>query len=129
MRSRKFGGVSQHDCHGERMKFWFRLSCATEIDYIKWIKVLRVQMGLLSRASPSIIVDRLPPRTMAPHGITGPELDRLNGAVQFMRLYRWPKRGLWWLTTNKGTARPTISNIQKRITRLQIEHGLRCYRV
>jgi len=66
---------------------------------------------------------------MAPHGITGPELDRLNGAVQFMRLYRWPKRGLWWLTTNKGTARPTISNIQKRITRLQIEHGLRCYRV
>jgi hypothetical protein len=80
-------------------------------------------------AAPSIIVDRLPTRTVAPHGMTGPELSRLTGAVWFMEQHRQPERGLWLLHTNKGTARPSISNIQKRITRLQIEHGLRPYNV
>jgi hypothetical protein len=80
-------------------------------------------------AAPSIIVDRLPTRTVAPHGMTGPELSRLSGAVRFMELHRQPRRGLWLLHTNKGTARSTISNIQKRITRLQVEHGLRPYNV
>jgi hypothetical protein len=61
--------------------------------------------------------------------MTGPELNRLTGAVWFMEQYRQPKRGLWLLHTNKGAARSTISNIQKRITRLQIEHGLRPYNV
>jgi hypothetical protein len=46
-----------------------------------------------------------------------------------MEQYRQPKRGLWLLHTNKGTARSSISNIQKRITRLQVEHGLRPYNV
>jgi hypothetical protein len=46
-----------------------------------------------------------------------------------MELHSQPKRGLWLLHTNKGTARSTISNIQKRITRLQLEYGLRPYRV
>jgi hypothetical protein len=46
-----------------------------------------------------------------------------------MELHRKPKRGLWCLHTNKGTIRSTISDIQKRITRLQIEHGLRPYNV
>src|SRR6476620_2125705 len=78
-------------------------------------------------ASPSTEVDRLPARTVAPHGMTGPELNRLSGAVRFMELYS--KRGLWWLHTNKGTARYTIAAIQKRITRLQVEHGLRPYNV
>jgi len=80
-------------------------------------------------ASPSIAVDRLPRRTFAPHGMSGPELNRLNGAVRFMELHRRPKRGLWCLHTNKGTPRSIISNIQKRITRLQVEHGLRPYNV
>jgi hypothetical protein len=61
--------------------------------------------------------------------MTGPELNRLTGAIWFMEQYRQPKRGLWLLHTNKGTARSTISNIQKRITRLQFEYGLRPYRV
>jgi hypothetical protein len=61
--------------------------------------------------------------------MTGPELNRLSGAVRMMELHRQPKRGLWLLHTNKGTARSTISNIQKRITRLQLDYGLRAYRV
>jgi len=61
--------------------------------------------------------------------MTGPELNRLSGAVRFMELHCKPKRGLWWLHTNKGTARPKIAAIQKRITRLQFEHGLRPYNV
>src|SRR5262249_52403388 len=80
-------------------------------------------------ASPSIEVDRLLPRTVAPHGMTGAELNRLNGAVRFIELHRRPKRGLWCLHTNKATPRSTISDIQKRITRLQVEHGLRPYNV
>jgi hypothetical protein len=80
-------------------------------------------------ASPSIAVDRLPARTVALHGMTGPELSRLSGAVRLMELHCQPKRGLWLLHTNKGTARSSISSIQKRITRLQREYGLRPYNV
>src|SRR4051812_10112209 len=80
-------------------------------------------------AAPSIIVDRLPARTVAPHGMTGPELTRLDGAVRFMELYCQPRRGLWWLHTKKGTGRTAIADIQKRITQLQVDHGLRPYNV
>jgi hypothetical protein len=80
-------------------------------------------------AVPSITVDRLPGRTVAPHGMTGAELNRLNGAVRFIDRHRGPRRGLWCLHTNKEAPRSTISAIQKRITRLQIEHGLRPYNV
>src|SRR5262245_4668879 len=80
-------------------------------------------------AAPSITVDGLPRRTVAPHGMTGAELNRLNGAVRFIELHRRPRRGLWCLHTNKGTPRSTVSHIQKRITRLQIERGLRPYNV
>jgi hypothetical protein len=59
--------------------------------------------------------------------VTGAELARLNDALRFMELYCGPKCGLWWLSTDKGTARPVIADIQKRITRLQVEHGLRPY--
>jgi len=79
-------------------------------------------------ASPSITVDRLP-RTVAAHGMTGPELNRLSGAVRFMELHCQPRRGLWWLHTHKGTARHTVATTWKRITRLQVEHGLRPYSV
>jgi len=61
--------------------------------------------------------------------MTGAELARLNSVVRFMELHRRPKSGLWCLHTNKDTPRSTISDIQKRITRLQIEHGLRPYNV
>jgi len=61
--------------------------------------------------------------------MAGPELNRLSSAVQFMDRYRRPRQGLWCLHTDKGTVRSTISDIQKRITRLQIEHGLRPYNV
>jgi hypothetical protein len=61
--------------------------------------------------------------------MTGPELKRWSGAVWFMELHRQPRRGLWLLHTNKRTERTIISNIQKRITRLQLEYGLRSYRV
>jgi len=46
-----------------------------------------------------------------------------------MELHRRPKSGLWCLHTNKDTPRSTISDIQKRITRLQIERGVRPYNV
>jgi hypothetical protein len=61
--------------------------------------------------------------------MSGAELNRLNGALRFMELHRRPKRGLWCLHTNKATARGIISNIQKRIIRLQLQYGLRPYRV
>jgi hypothetical protein len=76
----------------------------------------------------SITVDRLPSRTAAPHGITGPELERLSGAVGFMTLYRRPpQRGLWLATTNKGSTRSFISNVWKRIGRLQAKYDLPAY--
>jgi hypothetical protein len=46
-----------------------------------------------------------------------------------MELHGSAQRGLWWLSTDRGTARSTIADIQKRITRLQVEHGLRPYNV
>jgi hypothetical protein len=49
--------------------------------------------------------------------------------VRFMELYCQPKHGLWWLHTDKGTQRTAIADIQKRITRLQVEYGLRPYNV
>jgi hypothetical protein len=68
----------------------------------------------------SLIVDR---RTTAPHGLTGAELNRLSGALAFMRRYG----SLWWATTDKGTSRDMIGELGKRITRLQREHGLHAY--
>jgi len=61
--------------------------------------------------------------------MTGAELNRLNDAVRFIELHRRSRQGLWCLHTNKGTSRCTISDIQKRTTRLQIEHGVRPYNV
>src|SRR5262245_27548616 len=83
-------------------------------------------------AAPSIEVDRLPARTVAPHGMTGPELTRLNSAIHFMELFCQRERGLtlWIVHVNKATTRAAISDIQKRITRLQVEHcGRRPYNV
>jgi hypothetical protein len=34
--------------------------------------------------------------------MTGPELNRLSGALRLMELHCQPKRGLWWLHHSKG---------------------------
>jgi hypothetical protein len=88
--------------------------------------------GISAGASPggnSLIVDRLPTaRTVQPHGLSGPELDRLAGAVHFMELHCHRGRcGLWWLTTDRATARVAIADIGKRITRLQHKYDLPAY--
>jgi hypothetical protein len=78
----------------------------------------------------SLIVDRLPPaRTLQPHGMSGPELERLSGAVHFMEIHLRRRARLWWVTTNKDMARATIADIWKRITRLQRSSGLPQYSV
>lgn len=85
---------------------------------------------LNSRDCATIAVDALPERTAAKHGITGREIERQSGALRFMELHCQRRRGgLWWLSTDKGTARSVIADIQKRITRLQVQHGLRPYNV
>jgi hypothetical protein len=79
---------------------------------------------------PSITVARLPSRTTAPHGITGPELERLSGAVRFLTLHCQGRRTTLWLaTTNKGAARSAIADVWKRITRLQKACSLPAYSV
>src|SRR5262249_38217818 len=78
-------------------------------------------------SSPSIAVDRLSTRTVAPHGMTGPELNRLSGAVRLMELHCRPKRGLYCLHTTKPTRRSTRSDSQECIPRLQGEQGLQPY--
>jgi hypothetical protein len=70
------------------------------------------------------------PRTAAAWGITGPELNRLCNAVWFMELHcmRSPV-GLWLATTARATPREAISDIWKRITRLQGNYGISPYSV
>jgi hypothetical protein len=75
----------------------------------------------------SIEVDPLQDRTAAKHGITGQEIERLNGAAHFMEQH-CPRRGrLFWLSLHKGTDRETIAHVQKRITKLQKAANLPCY--
>lgn len=72
-----------------------------------------------------LAVDRRALRTTARHGMTGQEIRRLNNAVWFMAQNSSGRRVvLWWATTAKGTSRPVIAEIWKRITRLQTAHGL-----
>jgi hypothetical protein len=60
--------------------------------------------------------------------MTGPELNRFDGALRFMQLHCQPRRGsLWWATTHKDTDRNTISDVGKRITKLQGEQHLPPY--
>lgn len=67
-------------------------------------------------------------RTVAPHGMTSPEIERLSGAMRYMELHCQPRRArLWLLTTNKKTMRSVIADIWKRITRLQAKHGVPPY--
>jgi hypothetical protein len=82
--------------------------------------------------APSLEVDRLPARTVAPWGITGPELERLSSTVHFMELHCRPRTrttGLWLATTARDTPRSLIADVWKRITRQQGKFGLRPYSV
>src|SRR5262249_26743298 len=113
-RARKFPPFSWH----RETKFWFRVACDTQKRLRQMDQSAKDSNASHASASPSIEVDRLPTPTVAPHGMTGSELNRLSGAVRFMELHRKPKRGLWGVHTNKATPRSIISNIQKRISRL-----------
>ena len=68
-------------------------------------------------------------RTIAPHGVTGAEIDRFSGASHLMQRYlRSCSDGeLWYLTTAKGASRETVATIQKRINRLQHERNFWAY--
>jgi hypothetical protein len=73
---------------------------------------------------------RGPKRTVASWGITGPELNRLSGAVHFMKLHCQPRlSSLWWLTIDSPASRDEIADVWKRITRLQSQYRLRPYSV
>ena len=52
----------------------------------------------------------------------------VSGAVRFMGKYCQPGR-LWWLSTDKGTTRSVVADIEKRITRLQLACDLPQHRV
>jgi hypothetical protein len=76
----------------------------------------------------SYTVDRLPARTVAKHGISGPELERHSAALRFMELRCRPRTSkLWWISVAKASDRKVISNIQKRITKVQGRLGLPKY--
>lgn len=51
------------------------------------------------------------------------------GTYHFMERHRQRRTAFWWATTNKGTSRPKISEVWKRITRLQSEYGITPYSV
>jgi hypothetical protein len=88
------------------------------------------EFGHLARRRPVSVPITLPSRTTAPHGITGPELERLSGAVRLLTLHcQGRRRGLWLATTNKGAARSAIADVWKRITRLQTKYDLPAYSV
>ena len=89
----------------------------------------RAQRQTIGSASP-LIVDRPPARTVATWGITGPEIERLSGALGFMDLHcRRSRCGLWLVTTNRGACRSVISDVWKRISRLQGTYRLHRYSV
>jgi hypothetical protein len=58
--------------------------------------------------------------------MTGQEIERFSAAVQFMTA-RCQHGRLWWATTPKGSTRSVIADVQKRITKLQVEYRLSPY--
>ena len=62
-------------------------------------------------------------RTIAKHGVTAEEINRFSGAGHHMEthLQRTGFGQLWFMTTARGSSRKSISEIHKRITRLQAE--------
>jgi hypothetical protein len=81
-------------------------------------------------ANASYLVDRHQRHTVSPHGIHRAEINRLSAAVHFMEFRCRDRHSrLWWLSTEKGTPRRLIADIQKRITRLQKQFHLPGYNV
>jgi hypothetical protein len=114
--------------------------------FLRWDSNLRNKISVRNRAAPSYKVRDTEPnddlrcsfaalgtvtefldplsRTVAPHGLTWPEIQRHNGAVHFLKPH-WRK--LWWVTTDKGSPRVLIAEVQRRITKQQRRHGLPAY--
>jgi hypothetical protein len=84
-------------------------------------------IGEITDANAQTLIERIqarrngePPRTVAKHGLTGPEIGRFNGAIRYMDLRCSPRKGrLWWATVSNASTRALIADVQKRVTRLQ----------
>jgi hypothetical protein len=61
---------------------------------------------------------------VAPHGLTGAEVKRLNGVMHLMKRQVRYTGELWFLSTAKGLTFDAIANVQKRIGRLQGDNHL-----
>ena len=104
--------------------------CGQRLEAASYVVDRRLSPGRTSGSIPSGRIPHAPAlqRTVAPHGMTRAEIERLSGAVHYMELNCQPPRARpWLLTTNKKTPRSTIADIWKRITRLQAQFGLPQY--
>lgn len=61
--------------------------------------------------------------------MSGPEINRHDGAVRFMSLHCPRTSRLWWASLNEGSTRDLIADVQKRITKLQAQNALPLYNV
>ena len=119
-----------HACVGDNREFLVPSKQSLSVGLAAMQQRLSRSDSPRSSDRPSVIVDRLPARTTALHGITRPELERLSGAVRFLTIHCQERRSALWLaTTNKGAARSAIANVWKRITRLQTKYDLPAYSV
>src|ERR1700734_1536873 len=64
--------------------------------------------------------------TTAPHGLTGPEIDRLASACHFME--KSSGAPLWFASMVRGSSRRLIRELGTWITALQRQARLPCYR-
>jgi hypothetical protein len=68
----------------------------------------------------SLAVEGLLPRTAKPHGLSKPEVARLNGAIHHMRTDRMSVgQSIWWASTDKDGERALITAVLKRLHQLQ----------
>jgi hypothetical protein len=89
---------------------------------------LRTSSGWKNFVPPTYEVDGQGRRTTAPHGLSGPEVERISGAVHFMHSWCQTRHiKLWWLSSEKGSSRELLAKIWKRITRLQRDQKLPAY--
>jgi hypothetical protein len=107
------------------VKFWFGIGRLQQKHFLKRQQRDRSHWKGRGVTASSYRVDRL--RTVAVHGVTGPELQRFDGACHQMQRAARSQGELWWLTTPKGSSRQEIAAYQKRITREQAARGLPQY--
>jgi hypothetical protein len=89
--------------------------------------VSRSEQQSISSKRSNIVDRRQPTRTAAIHGISGPEIKRFSAAVQLIQKHCPRCARLWWVSLNKGSTREVISDVQKRITKLQKRANLPPY--